>query len=127
MGLGFNEDLKANKPQSISCGWKGEKERGQMKISLYDMFHTDTLRDRQTALLIIREICEMPASNPITVDFDKIVFASRSFCHELVMNLRDRKNVSFENVNEEILKMFIAVQTKPHISHKLPTKVMIVE
>lgn len=94
-----------------------------MEMKLYDMFGIDTLRDRQTALLVIREISEIPNSCTVKIDFTHIIFASRSFCHELLVGLKDRKNISFQNVNTEVKNMMIAALKKPNIPITDPIKV----
>jgi hypothetical protein len=92
-----------------------------MRIFLHDMFHTDTLRDRRAALLVVREVSK---SSPelIQLDFANIIFASRSFCHELLIHLTKRDNVRFENVNEEIRQMMIASLKKPENYRDYPMK-----
>jgi len=95
-----------------------------MRINLYDIFHTNTLRDRQTALVIINKLSRVPSSEPITLNFQKIIFASRSFCHELLINLKDRKNVTFNNMNEEVRKMMVVSLKKPDTNFKIPIKTM---
>lgn len=100
-----------------------------MEINLFDMFRTNTLRDRQTALLVIKEVSKIPPSNSVTINFEKIIFASRSFCHELLTNLKDRKNVTFQNMDETIRKMMVIVRVrakKPIADLDIPTKVMVI-
>lgn len=96
-----------------------------MRIDLYSMFHTDTLRDRRTALLLVKELLK---SSPelVQLDFANIVFASRSFCHELLMNLTKRDNVRFENVNEEVKQMMLASLKKPENHLDYPMKKLVV-
>lgn len=97
-----------------------------MQIDLYDMVRTNTLRDRQTALLVVKRVKKIPSPIAVTLNFDKIVFASRSFCHELLINLRDRKNVEFENTNETVTKMMIAVLKKPRFNLDIPLKLKVI-
>jgi len=92
-------------------------------INLHDLFRTDTLRDRQTALVIIKKLSRAPPSEPITLNFEKIIFASRSFCHELLVNFKDKKTVTFKNMNEEVRKMMIASLKKPDTNFKIPIKI----
>jgi hypothetical protein len=103
-----------------------EGREGNMKISLYDMFYTDTLRDRQTASLVIRRLSNVPSEQPIHIDFSNIKFASRSFCHELLTYLRNRDNVQIENTNKEIQLMMIAALKKPESFPEYPMKKTIV-
>ena len=66
------------------------------------MFFTDTLRHRETARKIVENIPK--ETSDVTIDFVKIDFASRSFLHELLSNLCNRK-VKFTNANQEIRMM----------------------
>ena len=75
-----------------------------MKVNLYDMFCTDTLRHRETARKILENVSRTPKTDPIIIDFSKIDFASQSFLHELMSCLVGRR-VIFKNHNEEIEKM----------------------
>lgn len=100
----------------------------EMEIKLYDMFHTNTLRDRQTALLVVKKLSKIPSTISITINFEKIVFASRSFCHELLVNLKNRKNLDFENTNEMVTKMMITVAKaqKPNVRLNIPIKMNVI-
>lgn len=71
------------------------------------MFCTDTLRHRETARKIIEIIPK--EIEEITIDFDRIDFASRSFLHELLFGLGSRK-VNFSNANEEVKQMAHIIQ-----------------
>jgi hypothetical protein len=73
-------------------------------VKLYDMFCTDTLRHRDTARKVVATLAKEPLTVQVTIDFDKIDFASRSFLHELLSDLGSRK-VVFENRNEEVKQM----------------------
>jgi len=73
-----------------------------MRIQLYEMFCTDTLRHRETARKILTKI--PPEIEEVTIDFNRIDFASRSFLHELLFGLGNRK-VYFSNANEEVEQM----------------------
>jgi anti-anti-sigma regulatory factor len=73
-------------------------------VKLYDMFCTDTLRHRDTARKVVATFAKEPVTAQVTIDFDKIDFASRSFLHELLSDLGSRK-VVFENRNEEVKQM----------------------
>jgi anti-anti-sigma regulatory factor len=68
------------------------------------MFCTDTLRHRETARNILERLSKTPKNDLVIIDFDKIEFASRSFLHELMSCLADRK-VEFKNQNEEVARM----------------------
>ncbi len=83
-----------------------------MKINLYDEFCTDTLRHRETARKIVDEITKKPENDSIVIDFSNIVFASRSFCHELIFDLKNR-DVVFTNRNDEVKRMMELVQHRP--------------
>jgi hypothetical protein len=73
-------------------------------VKLYDMFCTDTLRHRDTARKVVALLAREPLSSKVTIDFDRIDFASRSFLHELLTDLGSRK-VVFENRCEEVKQM----------------------
>jgi len=88
-----------------------------MRISLYEMFCTDTLRHRETARSLIDNISIISNTEQVVIDFNNIVFASRSFCHELITELK-RPNVKFINTNEEIKKMIQALD-KPKLSLRI--------
>ncbi|MGA3190988.1 MAG: hypothetical protein ABSD73_00560 [Candidatus Bathyarchaeia archaeon] len=97
-----------------------------MKISLYDMFGTNTLRDRETALLVTKRISDVPSGQTVQIDFSNIIFASRSFCHELLTFLRSRNDVQIENTNKEVQLMMIAAVKKPENVQEYPMKKMVV-
>jgi predicted RNA binding protein with dsRBD fold (UPF0201 family) len=84
-----------------------------MKIDLYEMFKTDTLRHRDTARKVL-EISKAPPTTEIIIDFQGIIFASRSFCHELRNGLNERK-VTYENMSPEVNEMMQIVRIKPKI------------
>ena len=86
------------------------------------MFNTNTLRHRQSASSVIKKVNQMPESSSIVIDFKGIVFASRSFCHELLLGLRNRRNIIFKNRIYEVEMMMNAVSTKPKIDISMPTK-----
>ena len=102
------------------------KERENMKVCLYDMFGTDTLRDRETALLVTKSISDAPSGQAVQIDFSHIIFASRSFCHELLTFLRNRNDVQIENANKEVQLMMIAAVRKPENVLEYPMKKMVV-
>ena len=86
-----------------------------MELRLYDMFDTNTLRDRETALIVLEKISQIPKDYPVKIDFTNIIFASRSFCHELLTGLKDKKNVSFKNMSREIRSMMSVSLKKPSV------------
>jgi hypothetical protein len=90
------------------------------------MFGTDTLRDRETALLVIKRISGVPLGQIVQIDFSNITFASRSFCHELLTFLRNRNDVQIENTNKEVQLMMIAAVKKPDDFPEYPMKKMVV-
>ena len=87
-----------------------------MELNLFETFQTDTLRHRETAQIILDMIRQIPENAEVIINFDKIIFVSRSFCHELLSNLKCRKNVSYKNKNQEIEQMMSLVFTKPHVN-----------
>ena len=46
-----------------------------MELRLYDMFDTNTLRDRETALIVLEKISQIPKDYPVKIDFTNIIFA----------------------------------------------------
>jgi len=99
-----------------------------MKINLYEVVKTDTLRHRDTAQKIIKIINETPREEETVIDFNRIVFASRSFCHELIKGLQNQKttfiNMSKE-VNEmmQISKLKLKIDPRDTFTHKKLEKV----
>ena len=79
-------------------------------ISLYQMFGTDTLRYRDSARRVIESLPEA-SDSPVIIDFAKIDFASRSFLHELLCDLRSRE-VTFENRNEFVERLMGTIQKR---------------
>lgn len=75
-----------------------------VSVSLYQMFGTDTLRHRETARQVVECLPSKEAQSQVIIDFANIAFASRSFLHELLCDLGNRK-VVFENRNEDVTKM----------------------
>ncbi len=74
-----------------------------MEIKLFELFRTDTLRHRETARIVVNLLEEKKETQNV-IDFDQIVFASRSFLHELLCDIGNKK-VVFHNTNEEIRQM----------------------
>jgi len=98
-----------------------------MRISLYEHLCTDTLRHRETALEVINEI-DKAAGEDIVIDFSKIRFASRAFCHELMSGLRCRRNVRLEHLSPEVQSMVDALdRPKLRLSVKLAGDQNIIE
>lgn len=89
-----------------------------MKINLYEMFCTDTLRHRETALEVLKELSNKD-DEEIIIDFTNIKFASRSFCHELMSGVRYRKNVQLKQIGPEVQLMIHALD-KPKLTLNLP-------
>jgi len=73
------------------------------------MFCTDTLRHRETARKVIQRIPK--DTNNVTINFERIDFASRSFLHELLCGLVNQK-VDVANANEEVKQMINIIQKR---------------
>ncbi|MBN2487839.1 MAG: hypothetical protein JXA98_02290 [Methanosarcinaceae archaeon] len=84
-------------------------------LQVYDIIKSDTLRSRQAACNIVDTIFEIPPTEDVYIDFNNIIFASRSFCHELLTAIKQRKNVHLVNTNSEIKKMCDVATKKPEI------------
>ena len=97
-----------------------------MEIKLYDILCRSTLRDRETALLVLKEISKIPEACKVEIDFANIDFASRSFLHELQTGLRNRKNVTFQNMNSEVKNMMTVSLRKPIIAPTNLTRVTLI-
>ena len=91
-------------------------------VQVYNMIKSDTLRSRKTASNIVNTILEFPSTEDVNIDFKKIVFASRSFCHELLTSVKKRENVYLVNTNSEINKMCEVATKKPNIHFEFPNK-----
>ena len=91
-------------------------------VQVYNMVKSDTLRSRKTASNIVNTIVELPSTEDVFIDFKKIVFASRSFCHELLTSIRNRDNVHLVNTNSEINKMCEVATKKPVVDFEIPNK-----
>jgi len=88
------------------------------KVLLYNIFKTDSLRTRDAAQKIIKKISKSK-SYQIIIDFKNINFASRSFLHELITNIKNYKDTKFINTNEEIdLMLKLVKMPKPEIIAK---------
>jgi len=85
-----------------------------VEINLYEMFCTDTLRHRESARKVVERIPK--EINTVTVNFERIDFVSRSFLHELLWGLCNRK-IDFSNVNEEIEQMMTIIKKRSVCVH----------
>jgi len=85
-----------------------------MEIKIHELAQTDTLRHRDTARSIIERVNADPDEAKIVLDFQGIAFASKSFMHELLSRLKDRK-VEYRNVSDEVRMMIDIAFTKPHV------------
>lgn len=96
-----------------------------MEIKLYDRLHTDTLRHRETARLVLDDV-HIPKTERLVIDFSGISFASRSFCHELKRALIDR-DVVFVNMMPEVEAMMRIASAKPKVDFEPAAKSMKLE
>lgn len=85
-----------------------------LELNLYEIFCTDTLRHRETARKLIQKI---PENTNVTLNFERIDFASRSFLHELLCGLNNNLTVDFSNVNPEVTRMINIIQKKSVCVH----------
>lgn len=74
-----------------------------MELKLFELFKTDTLRHRETARIVVELLYKQEDEQKI-LNFDRIEFASRSFLHELLSDIGDKK-VTFLNASREIKEM----------------------
>ncbi len=65
------------------------------------MFQTETLRHRETARTIVELMRNESTIDTQIIDFSNIEFASRSFLHELLSSLSNRK-IIYRNLNKEV-------------------------
>jgi hypothetical protein len=93
-----------------------------IKLNLCDMFDSDTLRSRSTAAVIINRISKVSPSEEIMIDFKNVLFTSRSFCHELLTFVKNKKKVSIVNTNMQVGKMMEAALKKPEVDHDFSIK-----
>lgn len=91
-------------------------------IQLFNIIQSDTLRSRKTASKIADQVIELPPTEDVFIDFRNIIFASRSFCHELLMAIKDRRNVQLINANSEVKKMCEVAITKTKIDFDFPNE-----
>ena len=85
-------------------------------VEIFNLVQSDTLRSRKTADKIAEVVFELPTTEDVNIDFRNIIFASRSFCHELLMAIKNRKNVQLINANSEVKKMCDVATKKPKIN-----------
>lgn len=91
-----------------------------LEIKLYEKLHTDTLRHRETARLVLTDVSRSKTER-IVIDFSGISFASRSFCHEFKRGLIDR-DVMFVNMMPEVEEMMHIAFEKPKIDFEPAAK-----
>lgn len=89
------------------------------KINLYATFCTNTLRHRETAREVIHILSETPENSKVIIDFEGIDFASRSFLHELMSSLNNRK-FEFQHQNECVAKMTEIISRSVEVSCPAP-------
>lgn len=92
-----------------------------MEIKIYDHVETDTLRHRETAQQLLQTI-NTSQEETVTLNFKAITFASRSFLHELLSNLEEKK-LTYKNTNKEIKNTIKNSFTKPVLKLETPDKV----
>ena len=91
-------------------------------LKLYEMFNSDTLRNRSTAASIVKDMAKFK-SEKIIFDFENISFISRSFAHELLSNLKEKDiDFQFVNTNHVIDTMFRISSIKPKFVFSTPVK-----
>ena len=61
----------------------------------------------------MQQLESLPLDENIIIDFDRIIFASRSFCHELLSSLTKRADVLIDNVNSDVSQMMALAIVKP--------------
>jgi len=93
-----------------------------MEIKLYKIVDTDTLRHRETAQMILQSIVKESRDAPVTLDFDRITFASRSFLHELLSGLNGRE-LEIINANSEVKFMVKIAFNKPQLRLETSDKI----
>ena len=85
-------------------------------ISVYDLFNTDTLRNRSTAQKLLNKI-KHSNTDIVNLDFKEIRFMSRSFTNELLEGIRSiPKKVELLNLSEDIQKMEKVALIKPKMN-----------
>ena len=95
-------------PSCKSPYWDRPRVKQSAYVNLHQIFKTKTLRYRASARQVVENL---PKNKPITIDFENIEFASRSFVHELLHSLGNRQ-VTFEHRNADVQKMMEIVERK---------------
>lgn len=85
-----------------------------MEVNLLKMVKLDTLRHRDTAKKVVESVLGVPVDEEVVIDFSGIVFASRSFCHELLRGLEGMK-VTFRRMAPEVDEMMQLAHMKPRV------------
>ena len=85
-----------------------------MEIKIYNIVDTDTLRHRESAQMILQIIAKEPVDSQVVLDFTGIIFASRTFLHEMLSGLRGRE-LKIINVNADVESMIQITFNKPQI------------
>jgi len=85
-----------------------------MEVNLFKIVNLDTLRHRDTAKKVVDIFSGLPMEEEVVIDFSGVVFASRSFCHELIRGLEGRM-VVFRNMSPEVDEMMQLARVKPKI------------
>ena len=88
-----------------------------MKLNLHELFKTDTLRHRDTAEAVVKLIKGASTNEPAVIDFQGIVFISRSFSHELQRGLQNH-DVTYVNMAPEVEEMMQLAHVKPRVNIK---------
>jgi hypothetical protein len=96
-------------PSCKSPYWDRPRIKQSPYVNLHQIFKTKRLRYRASARQVVESLPKGDAS--IVIDFANIEFASRSFLHELLRSLGNRK-VTFENKNADVEKMIEIVERK---------------
>ena len=86
-------------------------------ISLYEIFKADTIRNRNSVILITDQISKYN-SEKIIIDFSNIEFISRSFANELQTRLKDI-DFEFRNTSTIVKRMLEVSIEKPKFDHEI--------
>lgn len=96
-------------------------------IKLHEMFNTDTLRSRNSAIQVVKNLSNAPSYEHKRIDFRGILFASRSFCNELLTHKETRENTSFVNTNDNVKNMLKRALNKPRVDYVFSMEEMKIE
>jgi anti-anti-sigma regulatory factor len=88
-----------------------------LKLNLFEIFKTNTLRHRDTAETVIKLVEDASTKESVVIDFQGIVFVSRSFSHELQRSLENCE-VTYVNMLPEIDEMMQITHIKPRVTIK---------